>query len=368
MPSHPTVAPSAPPVAEPAAARPIDLRSDTVTRPTPAMREAMAQAEVGDDVLDGDPTVSRLQERVAELLGKERALFFPSGTMANQTALWVLGQRGTEVLLDAGAHVVDWEMAGAAAIAGLQVRPVRGAGPVMDAAALAAAVRPASPHAPTASLVCLENTHNGAGGRVTSLTEARALRAVAERHGLPVHLDGARLWNASVASGTSLADLASCADTVMVSFSKGLGAPVGAALAGSAGAIAQARVVRKRLGGGMRQSGILAADALYGLDHHLGRLAEDHAHARLLAELVDGAGGCQVVFPDTNIVKVDLPAGVASTTVVQAAARAGVLITPWSTTRVRQVTHLDASEELVRHAAGVVRQALETAADSARAG
>ena len=195
---------------------------------------------------------------------------------------------------------------------------------------------------------------------MTSLTEARALRAVAERHGLPVHLDGARLWNASVASGTSLADLASCADTVMVSFSKGLGAP--------ASAIAQARVVRKRLGGGMRQSGILAAAALYGLDHHLGRLAEDHAHARLLAELVDGAGGCQVVFPDTNIVMVDLPASVASTTVVQAAARAGVLITPWSTTRVRLVTHLDASEELVRHAAGVVRQALETAADSARAG
>lgn len=321
---------------------PIDLRSDTVTRPTPAMRRAMADAEVGDDVLDGDPTVRRLQERVCELLGTERALFFPSGTMANQTALCLLGRPGTEVLLDADAHIVHWEMAGAAALAGLQVRPVAGDGPVIDAGALERAVRPASPNAPRASVVCVENTHNGAGGKVSSRETLAAIRDTARRHGLPVHMDGARLWNAAAASGTSLADFAACADTVMVSFSKGLGAPVGAALAGSAAAMADAWMVRKRLGGGMRQSGILAAGALHGLDHHLDRLPEDHAHARLLAEAVDGAGGARVVPPDTNILMIDLPAGRDAATVARAAAAQGVLVTVWSPSRLRAVTHLDA--------------------------
>src|SRR5215204_6310687 len=277
----------------------IDLRSDTVTRPTPAMRRAMAEAEVGDDVLDGDPTVRRLQARVAELLGKERALFFPSGTMANQAALWLLAERGTEILLDAESHVLHWEHAGAAALVGVQPRPVAaGAGQlVMDAEALAAAVRPTSPHAPRASLVSLENTHNGAGGKVTSAVGMRALGDVARAHGLPVHLDGARLWNASVATGDEPATLAAPADTVMVSFSKGLGAPVGAALAGSAAALAHGWSVRKRLGGGMRQSGILAAAALHGLDHHWQRLGDDHGRARALASAVEGAGGARVVPP-----------------------------------------------------------------------
>ncbi|HEU4629489.1 MAG TPA: GntG family PLP-dependent aldolase [Gemmatimonadaceae bacterium] len=337
----------------------IDLRSDTVTRPTAAMRRAMADAEVGDDVLDGDPTVLRLQERVCELLGKERALFFPSGTMANQSALWLLGRRGTEVLLDANAHVIHWEVAGAAALAGLQPRPVAGDGPVMDAAALQAAIRPRSPHAPRASLVCVENTHNGAGGKVTPLTELRAIRDVATRHELPVHMDGARLWNAAAASGTALADFAACADTVMVSFSKGLGAPVGAALAGSAAAMADGWEVRKRLGGGMRQSGILAAAALHALEHHLARLPEDHAHARLLGERVDGAGGARVVPPDTNILMIDLPAGRDSAAVARAAAEQGVLVSVWSPTRLRAVTHLDASRADVERAGEVLARALE---------
>ncbi|MFN2400595.1 MAG: low specificity L-threonine aldolase, partial [Gemmatimonadaceae bacterium] len=246
--------------------RTIDLRSDTVTRPTPAMRRAMADAEVGDDVLDGDPTVRRLEAHVAELLGKEAALFFPSGTMANQAAVWVLSRPGTEILLDAESHIVHYELAGAAALSGAQIRAIRGSGPVMDSAALAVAFRPKSPHVPVPSLVCLENTHNGAGGKVTTLDESRALRDVATQHGLPVHLDGARLWNASVASSVSLAQLAACGDTVMVSFSKGLGAPVGAALAGTTDVIAAAWSVRKRFGGGMRQSGILAAGALHGLE------------------------------------------------------------------------------------------------------
>jgi threonine aldolase len=336
----------------------IDIRSDTVTKPTPAMRRAMADAEVGDDVLDGDPTVKRLEHRVAELLGKEDALFFPSGTMANQTAVWLLSRPGSEVLLDAGSHILHYEMAGTAALAGAQVRPVAGS-PVMDAEALRAAVRPASPHVPAASLVCLENTHNGAGGRVTALADMRAIAAVARANTLPVHLDGARLWNAAVASGESLASLASVADTVMVSFSKGLGCPVGAALAGSRDVIKDAWSVRKRFGGGMRQSGILAAAVLHALDAHLGRIGDDHETARLYASLVDGVAGARVIPPDTNIVMLDLPPMLNAFSVVSEAARRDVLLTPWSATRIRAVTHLDVGEREIRAAARVVADVLE---------
>jgi threonine aldolase len=338
----------------------IDLRSDTVTRPTPAMRRAMADAEVGDDVLDGDPTVRRLEARVAGMLGKEAGLFFPSGTMANQTGVAVLSQPGTEALLDANAHIIHWEMAGAAALWGVQVRGVTpGEGRlVMGAVDLERTFRPTSIHSPAASLVCLENTHNGAGGKITPLPELRALREVATAHGLPVHMDGARLWNASVASGTSLADLAACADTVMLSFSKGLGCPVGAILVGDGETMRRAHPVRKRLGGGMRQSGILAAAALYALDAHLARLSEDHANARLFADAVDGAAGARVVPPDTNIVMIDLPAGVASADVSARARDGGVLVSPWSGTRVRAVTHLDADRTAVARAAEVVRAAI----------
>ncbi len=338
---------------------PIDLRSDTVTKPTPAMRRAMAAAEVGDDVLDGDPTVRRLEARVAELLGKERALFFPSGTMANQTAVWLLSRPGTEILLDAGAHIIHYEGAGAAALSGAQVRPVAGTnGAIMDTAALRAAIRPRSPYTVAASLVCLENTHNGAGGKITPLPELRALAAVAREHALGVHLDGARLWNAAVASGNALAELAAPADTVMVSFSKGLGAPVGAALAGSRELLEEGWFVRKRLGGGMRQSGILAAAALYALDAHLERLADDHAHAREFAALVDGAGGAQVVPPETNIVMIDLPPRLEARAVVERAAEAGVLLTPWSATRVRAVFHLDVDATMARRAGEIIVRVL----------
>ena len=327
----------------------IDLRSDTVTKPTAAMRRAMAEAEVGDDVLDGDPTVRRLEARVAGLLGKEAALFFPSGTMANQTGIAVLSSPGTEALLDANAHIIHWEMAGAAAICGVQVRgvPAGDGRLVMNAADLARTVRPVSIHAPAASLVCFENTHNGAGGKVTPLEELRALRAVADEHGLPVHMDGARLWNASAATGTSLAEFARCAHTVMLSFSKGLGCPVGAILVGDAAVMKRAHVVRKRLGGGMRQSGILAAAALHALDAHLDRLADDHANAKRFAERVDGTAGARVVPPDTNIVMIDLPEGMTSAAVVSAAKDDGVLISPWHASRVRAVAHLDADAAAV---------------------
>jgi threonine aldolase len=321
----------------------------------------MAEAEVGDDVLDGDPTVRRLEDRVAALLGKERALFFPSGTMANQVALWLLAARGTEVLLDEGAHIVHYEFAGAAALCGVQVRPVRGDEGVIDADSLRRAIRPPSPHVLRASLVCLENTHNGAGGRITPLAGMRALRDIAREHRLPVHLDGARLWNASAASGTPLTDFAECAETVMVSFSKGLGAPVGAALAGRADTIRQGWEARKRFGGGMRQSGILAAAALHGLEHHLPRLGEDHERARELARSLHGAGEARVVPPDTNIVMVDLPPRIGAAAFVARAAEAGVLIAPWSATRIRAVTHLDADQAQVRTAGEVLAGILEEA-------
>ena len=332
----------------------VDLRSDTVTRPSAAMRRAMAEAEVGDDVLDGDPTVRALEERVAALLGKDRALFFPSGTMANQTGVWLLSRRGTEVLLDAEAHLLHWESAGLAALSGVQPRPVRGDDVIFDARALRAHIRPPSPHTPQASLVCVENTHNGAGGKVAPLAELRAIRDVAAEFRLPVHMDGARLWNAAVATNTDVAEYAQCADTVMVSFSKGLGAPVGAALAGSSAAMAEAWRVRKRLGGAMRQSGILAAAASYGLDHNWPRLHEDHARARELATLVEGAGGARVVAPDTNIVMIDLPAGVPAPGVVSRCAEHGVKITAWNATRLRAVTHLDVDAAMVRRAGEVI--------------
>lgn len=323
------------------------------------MRRAMAEAEVGDDVLDGDPTVQRLERVVAERLGKEAALFFPSGTMANQTAIWLLARAGTEILLDAEAHIVHYEVAGAAALAGAQIRPVRGTGLVMDAQALMATVRPASKHVPSASLVCVENTHNGAGGVVTGPAELEAMRGVARTHGLPIHLDGARLWNAAVALDVEPGALAAAATTVMVSFSKGLGAPIGAALAGDRALIDEAWSVRKRFGGGMRQSGIIAAGALHGLQNNYARLAEDHAHARRFAEEVDGAGGAKVVPPQTNIVMIDLPAdGPRSTDVAARAAAEGVLITVWSPMRLRAVFHLDLDSEAVDAASRAVARAL----------
>jgi threonine aldolase len=323
------------------------------------MRRAMADAEVGDDERDGDPTTMRLEARVAELLGKEKALFFPSGVMANQASVNVHTRPGTEILLDAEAHIIQWEVAAAAALSGVQIRPVPASGVVASAEDMRRMVRPRARHLARASLVCVENTHNGAGGRILPLADMQAIRAFATEQGLPVHLDGARLWNASVASGTPLADLAACADTVMVAFSKGLGAPIGAAVAASAALVDELWYVRKRFGGAMRQSGIVAAGALYGLEHNLARLAEDHEHAREFARIVDSAGGCHVVAPQTNIVMVDLPAGRVAGDITRACAAQGVLLSAWSPTRIRAVTHLDVSAGQVKQAAQVLAAALE---------
>lgn len=340
---------------------PIDLRSDTVTKPTAGMRAAMASAEVGDDERDGDPTTRRLEERVAALLGMEAALFFPSGVMANQTAVWIHAPRATEVLADIDAHIVHSEIAGVAALSGAQILPVVPTGLVMNADDLRRSFRARSRYYPAPSLVCVENTHNGAGGKLTDLDELKAIRQVADEHGVPVHLDGARLWNASAATGLSLATLAEPADTVMVAFSKGLGAPVGAALAGTRAAMETGWTARKLFGGAMRQSGILAAAALYGIEHHMGRLAKDHENARLIARMVGGVGGASVVPPDTNIVMIDLRPGLAAEHVVARAAEQNVLVAEWSATRIRVVTHLDVSDQDCQRAGEVLSDILAAA-------
>jgi threonine aldolase len=298
---------------------------------------------------------------VAELFGKDEALFFPSGCMANQAAVWAQTDPATEVYLDANAHIIDWEIAGVAALSGVQIRPVPASNVVFSADDLEASLRPPSRYYPAASLVCVENTHNGAGGRITSRAELKRIRAVARKHKLPVHMDGARIWNASVASGDSLSDIAGTVDTVMAAFSKGLGAPIGAIVAGASDVMEEVWKARKLFGGALRQSGMLAAAALYALDHHMDRLADDHANARLLAGLIDGAGGCRVVSPDTNIVMIDLPPGKKTDPVVDACAKAGVAVSEWSATRIRLVTHLDVSAAECRTAAEVMVRALEAA-------
>jgi threonine aldolase len=322
------------------------------------MRAAMAAAEVGDDERDGDPTTRRLEQRVAKMLGKEAALFFPSGVMANQAGIWIHAERGTEVLLDVDAHIVHSEIAATAVLSGAQVLTVVPSGLVMSAADLRAAFRPKSRYYPAASLVSVENTHNGAGGVITPLDELRAIREVAAEQGVPVHMDGARLWNASVASHVPLDAIAAPADTVMVAFSKGLGAPVGAALVGSAKHVEKAWTARKLFGGAMRQSGILAAAVLYALDHQYDRLADDHANARLLADIVNGAGGARVVPPDTNIVMVDLVSPVAGK-IAAAARKRDILVSEWAPSRIRLVTHLDVSADDCQRAAATLRELLE---------
>jgi threonine aldolase len=335
----------------------IDLRSDTVTKPSPAMRRAMAEAEVGDDVLDGDPTTRKLEERTAQILGQENAIFFPSGSMANQAAIWALGERGTELYVHEDSHIVNLEMGGASALAGMQLRMIRGA-PRVTRETLASTMRSPGRDFPRATLLSIENTHNGSGGMVTPLPELSALFALGRSMGCKVLLDGARLWNASAATGTKPADFAATADATMVSFSKGLGAPVGAALAGSKDVIKAAGEARKRFGGGMRQSGIIAAGALYGLENNFSRLGEDHAHAQKFAAIVTDAKRGTVVNPESNIVMIDLPEGTDAMSFAKAAMERGVRVSVWTATRVRCVMHLDVSLEQVERAAGVVSELL----------
>lgn len=340
----------------------VDLRSDTVTRPTPEMRRAIAEAEVGDAVLGDDPTVAELERYAAELLGKEAALYFPSGIMANQTALLVLAAPGTEAVIDDGGHILNWEEAAASAWGGIQLRAVRTPDGHLTPEIAAEAIRPRNAFVPQTAVVCLENTHNSAGGRVMPLERMRAVAAVARERGVAVHLDGARLGNASVATGTPMADFAAEADTVMVAVSKGLGAPVGSLLAGSAETMQRAWRVRRRMGGGMRQAGILAAGALYALRNHFPLLAEDHRRARLLAERVDALAGVASPVPDTNIVMVELEDARLDPAALLAALEArGVRATQFGARRLRAVTHMGVDDAGIERAAQVFEEVVAAA-------
>lgn len=334
---------------------PIDLRSDTVTRPSEAMRQAMARAEVGDDVYGEDPSVRRLQDRVAELLGKEEALFVPTGTMANQLALKTSTEPGDEVVIGERAHCAWFESGAAAALSGVQFA-VAGAGGLFDAAELRAAVKPQHYYYPRTRLVALENTHNAAGGRVFPQTQVLEVTTCARELQLRTHLDGARLWNASVATSLDVGTLAAPFDTVSVCFSKGLGAPVGSALAGPRAQIEHAHRWRKMLGGGMRQAGILAAGALYALEHQRSHLEQDHANAQHLASKLGQVA--EVVTPETNIVNVELSWDGADV-VVARAAEAQVLLNPMGPRRLRLVTHLDVSREQVQRGAEIVARLIQ---------
>ncbi|MGY1804629.1 threonine aldolase family protein [Blastococcus sp. SYSU D00922] len=330
----------------------VDLRSDTVTKPTPAMRRAMAEAEVGDDVYEEDPTVRTLEERTAELFGHKAALFVPSGTMGNQIGMRLVCEPGQEILCDADAHVVTYEMGAAAAIFGISTRTVVSDGGRLDAAQLIEQVRPKDNwHLTATAAIAVENSHNRGGGLVQPLDQLQELWDWSRGADVAVHLDGARIWNAHVASGVPLSTYGSLADTASVCFSKGLGAPVGSVLVSSAERIATARLWRKRLGGGMRQVGVLAAACLYALDHHLPRLGEDHEHAQLLAKRL----GIDPSTVPTNMVVLD---DVEAPLVAEAAKAQGVLVSQVSARKIRLVTHLDVDRAAIDRAADVLSELL----------
>jgi threonine aldolase len=331
----------------------IDLRSDTVTRPTPAMRQAMAEAETGDDYYGEDPTVNRLQEKAARLLGFEAALFVPSGTMGNEIAIRILTEPGQEALCDARTHVVQYELAGMAVLSGVAPRAVQTEDGRLTAEHVRRALKPRTLNRPEIGLVVLENTHNLGGGALTTVDETREVIAAAQEAGLHVHIDGARLWNAAVAMGVPPAALAQGADTLVVDLSKGLCCPVGALLLGSAERMARARRVRQQLGGGMRQAGVIAAPGLLALDTMIPRLAEDHANAALLGEAVGGCPGVHLAPVRTNIVAVTLESRTVPEVVAALQSR-GVLAGAMDATTLRLVTHRDASRADCERAAAVI--------------
>ncbi len=340
----------------------IDLRSDTVTRPTPGMRQAMAEAEVGDDVFGDDPTVNRLQARIAELLGKPAALFVPSGTMANQLALRAWTESGDEAIMERHSHSFNMEGGGPAALSGVQVQPLEGKRGILTAEQVEEAIRPADHHFPRTRAVFLENTHNRAGGTVYPLAEIERVAAVTSRHGLKLHMDGARLWNAVAATGIRPAKYAAPFDSVAVALSKGLGCPIGSLVAGPVEFVERAHRFRKQWGGGMRQVGIVAAAGLYALDHHLERLKDDHANAKLLARGLKEVAGIGIRLEDveTNMVFFEVPRAKASAQAVVAALREqGVLMNATSPSRIRAVTHRDVTTADIERAIGIVQRTLK---------
>jgi threonine aldolase len=335
----------------------IDLRSDTVTRPTPGMRAAMNAAEVGDDVFGEDPTVNRLEEVVADRLGKEAALFVPSGTMSNQIAVKVHTRPGDELLGDLNCHIYCYEQGGPAVLSSVSCRMIDGDYGILDLSQLEDKIRPDDQHCVRTRLVCLENTHNRGGGRVYPIEKIEAISQWARKHRLAMHLDGARLWNAVVVTGIAAREWARHFDTVSVCFSKGLGAPVGSALAGPRDLIKEARRARKLFGGGMRQAGGLAAAALYALDHHVERLAEDHANAQILAQAIADTPGLRLTPPEveTNLIWVHVEPELGTVKEIVARLKQHGVLVHGSGTKIRACTHLDVSSAQAERAAEAIR-------------
>jgi len=344
----------------------VDLRSDTVTLPTPAMRKAMYEAELGDDVYGEDPTVNRLEETVAERLGKEAGLLVVSGTMGNLVSLLTHCQRGTEVIMGDQSHTFHYEAGGISTLGGVHVRTVpNNPDGTLDTGAVEAAIRdPKNIHFPRTALICLENTHNRCGGAVLSAAQMAEVKRVAERHNLPVHLDGARIFNAAVALGVPASELAAQADSVQTCFSKGLAAPVGSAIVGSAAFIQEARRNRKVVGGGMRQAGVIAAAALVALDEMVDRLADDHANARILAERLAEIDGLDVEpeSVQSNIVRFALTApNVTVQQVIAGLLQEGVKLNAIDARHFRAVTHYGIEREDVIYAADAFARVMRSA-------
>jgi threonine aldolase len=335
----------------------VDLRSDTVTRPTRRMRAAIAEAEVGDDVYGEDPTVNRLEAMAAERCGKEAALLCPSGVMANQLALRTLARPGTEVLVEADAHLVNYEDGAGAVLGGVQFRTVPSERGVLDPEAVAAAIRPDAYHLTPTSLVAIEQTHNRRGGTVTPLERVRAILGEARERGVATYVDGARIFNASAALGIPVAGLVEDADGLMFSLSKGLGCPVGSVLVGSQDAIERARLWRRRYGGAMRQAGVLAAAGIHALEHHVDRLAEDHANARRIADELDGTGAVEAERVETNMVYVDTGT-LDAPAVASQLAEDGILVGALGPATLRLVTHLDVDTDACVRAARAIGELL----------
>ncbi len=349
----------------------VDLRSDTVTRPSPGMRAAIAAAEVGDDVFGDDPTVNRLQERAAALLGKAAALFVPSGSMANQVAIRAATEPGDEIILDINTHSYNYEAGGPAALSGCSVRIIQGRRGVFGGRDVEAALRPRSSHFPQSKLLIIENTNNRGGGTVWPLAMVAEAAEVAHRNGLHVHLDGARLLNACTAASLKPTDYTQHADSVSMCFSKGLGAPIGSILAGTQPFITRAHRFRKMFGGGMRQAGILAAAAIYALDHNVERLAEDHANAGRLAAAIAELPGIRLDprTVETNIVIFDLDESLGNAAdFVQRLHERGVWVIPTGLHQIRAVTHLDISREQIEQAINVFREICGSARAGAKCG
>jgi threonine aldolase len=341
--------------------RVVDLRSDTVTRPSDAMRMAMASAVVGDDVLGDDPTTKLLEERMARLLGKEAAVYVPSGTMANLLGVLSQTRPGEEVILDRNCHIFNYEAGGACTIGGVQLFPLDSPDGFLPEDRLPDAVRPPNIHHPRTSLVCVENTHNRGGGRIYPLERLEAVSRFARERKLRIHLDGARLANAVVATGTGFEVWGALADSINICFSKGLGAPVGSILISDAETVTKARHWRKRLGGGMRQVGILAAACIHALDNNVERLAEDHARARRIGQAVEEIPGLRLLFPvDTNIVIFSVAEnGPDAAAAVEALAKEGVLALAIAPRRIRMVTHLDVDDEGIDLAIEILRRVFQ---------